>query len=53
MLDKDSVVIVIWMLENVVKYGSGVNVYLYDCFVVGKIGIFEEVRDLWFIGYIF
>ena len=51
-LDKDSAAIVTWMLENVVKYGSGANAYLYDRPVAGKTGTSEEARDLWFIGYI-
>ncbi len=51
-LDKDSATIVTWMLENVVKYGSGANAYLYDRPVAGKTGTTEDARDLWFIGYI-
>ncbi|MEB3341245.1 PBP1A family penicillin-binding protein [Okeania sp.] len=51
-LDKDSTAIVTWMLENVVKYGSGSSAYLYDRPVAGKTGTSEEARDLWFIGYI-
>ncbi|WP_371357300.1 transglycosylase domain-containing protein, partial [Hydrocoleum sp. CS-953] len=51
-LDKDTAAIVTWMLENVVKYGSGANAYLYDRPVAGKTGTTEEARDLWFIGYI-
>ncbi|WP_293084067.1 transglycosylase domain-containing protein [Okeania sp. SIO3B5] len=51
-LDSDSARIVTWMLENVVKYGSGSNAYLYDRPVAGKTGTTEEARDLWFIGYI-
>jgi len=51
-LDKGSAAIVTWMLENVVKYGSGANAYLYDRPVAGKTGTTEEARDLWFIGYI-
>ena len=51
-LDKDSAAIVTWMLENVVKYGSGANAYLSDRPVAGKTGTTEEARDLWFIGYI-
>ncbi|MEM1168304.1 MAG: penicillin-binding protein 1A [Cyanobacteria bacterium P01_H01_bin.35] len=51
-LDKDTAAIVTWMLENVVKYGSGANAYLYDRPVAGKTGTTEDARDLWFIGYI-
>lgn len=51
-LDRDSARIVTWMLENVVKYGSGTNAYLYDRSVAGKTGTTEDARDLWFIGYI-
>ncbi|WP_293139613.1 transglycosylase domain-containing protein [Okeania sp. SIO3I5] len=51
-LDRDSAAIVTWMLENVVKYGSGANAYLYDRPVAGKTGTTEDARDLWFIGYI-
>ncbi len=50
-LDRDSAAIVTWMLENVVKYGSGTNAYLYDRPVAGKTGTTEDARDLWFIGY--
>ena len=51
-LDKGTAAIVTWMLENVVKYGSGANAYLYDRPVAGKTGTTEDARDLWFIGYI-
>ncbi|NES71119.1 MAG: penicillin-binding protein, partial [Okeania sp. SIO2D1] len=51
-LDRGSAAIVTWMLENVVRYGSGANAYLYDRPVAGKTGTTEDARDLWFIGYI-
>lgn len=37
------------MIEK--SYGIGVNVcFLWD--VVGKIGIINDVKDVWFVGYI-
>ncbi len=51
-LDKDSAAITTWMLEGVVKGGTGGPAALNDRTVAGKTGTSEKVRDLWFIGYI-
>ena len=51
-LDKDSAAITTWMLEGVVQDGTGGPAALSDRAVAGKTGTSENVRDLWFIGYI-
>jgi penicillin-binding protein 1A len=51
-LDKDSAAITTWMLEGVVQDGTGAPAALSDRAVAGKTGTSENVRDLWFIGYI-
>lgn len=51
-LDKDSAAITTWMLEGVVQDGTGGPAALSDRPVAGKTGTSENVRDLWFIGYI-
>ena len=51
-LDKDSAAITTWMLEGVVQNGTGGPAALSDRAVAGKTGTSENVRDLWFIGYI-
>ncbi|MEG5058495.1 PBP1A family penicillin-binding protein [Microcoleus sp. A2-C5] len=51
-LDKDSAAITTWMLEGVVTGGTGGPAALADRAVAGKTGTSENVRDLWFIGYI-
>ena len=51
-LDKDSAAITTWMLQAVVKGGTGGPAALGDRAVAGKTGTSEKVRDLWFIGYI-
>ncbi|WP_333444519.1 penicillin-binding protein 1A [Microcoleus sp. D3_18_C4] len=51
-LDKDSAAITTWMLEGVVQDGTGGPAALNDRAVAGKTGTSENVRDLWFIGYI-
>ena len=51
-LDKDSAAITTWMLEGVVQDGTGGPAALPDRAVAGKTGTSENVRDLWFIGYI-
>ena len=51
-LDKDSAAITTWMLEGVVTGGTGGPASLADRAVAGKTGTSENVRDLWFIGYI-
>ena len=51
-LDKDSAAITTWMLEGVVQNGTGGAAALSDRAVAGKTGTSENVRDLWFIGYI-
>ncbi|MEG4863717.1 MULTISPECIES: transglycosylase domain-containing protein [unclassified Microcoleus] len=51
-LDKDSAAITTWMLEGVVTGGTGGPAALNDRAVAGKTGTSENVRDLWFIGYI-
>ncbi|MEG4209690.1 penicillin-binding protein 1A [Microcoleus sp. S13_B4] len=51
-LDKDSAAITTWMLEGVVQDGTGGPAALADRAVAGKTGTSENVRDLWFIGYI-
>ena len=51
-LDKDSAALTTWMLEGVVQDGTGGPAALSDRAVAGKTGTSENVRDLWFIGYI-
>ncbi|WP_228057173.1 transglycosylase domain-containing protein [Tychonema sp. LEGE 07203] len=51
-LDKNSAAITTWMLEGVVEGGTGAPAALSDRAVAGKTGTSENVRDLWFIGYI-
>ncbi len=51
-VDPDTAAIVSWMLESVVKYGTGSAAQLFDRPVAGKTGTSDEARDLWFIGYI-
>ncbi|MGI0493037.1 transglycosylase domain-containing protein [Alkalinema pantanalense CENA528] len=51
-LDPGTVAIMTWMLENVVKKGTGSPAALPDRQVAGKTGTSEQARDLWFIGYI-
>lgn len=51
-LDPGTVSIVTWMLENVVKKGTGQAAALSDRPVAGKTGTSEEARDLWFVGFV-
>ncbi len=51
-VDPDTAAIVTWMLESVVKAGTGGPAQLRDRPVAGKTGTSDEARDLWFIGYI-
>ena len=51
-VDKGSAAIMTWMLEGVVKNGTGGPAQLGDRPVAGKTGTSEQARDLWFIGYI-
>ena len=51
-LDKDSTAIMTWMLRNVVNNGTGRPAQLGNRPVAGKTGTTDEVRDLWFIGFI-
>jgi penicillin-binding protein 1A len=51
-LDKDSSAIMTWMLQNVVNNGTGRPAQLGNRPVAGKTGTTDEVRDLWFIGFI-
>ena len=50
-LDQDSAAIMTWMLEDVVRSGTGADAQLNRP-VAGKTGTSEDYRDLWFIGYI-
>ncbi len=50
-IDKDSVAIATWMMQNVVNSGTGQAAQI-DRPVAGKTGTSEEARDLWFIGFI-
>lgn len=50
-LDKGTAAIMTWMLENVVRNGTGRPAQLGRP-VAGKTGTSEQARDLWFIGYI-
>ena len=43
---------VMWMLQSVVRNGTGANASLGDRPVAGKTGTAEGGRDLWFIGSI-
>ncbi len=43
---------VMWMLQSVVRNGTGTNAALGDRPVAGKTGTAEGARDLWFIGSI-
>jgi penicillin-binding protein 1A len=43
---------VMWMLQSVVRNGTGGNAALPDRPVAGKTGTAEGARDLWFIGSI-
>jgi penicillin-binding protein 1A len=51
-LDADSAAITTWMLRNVVTSGTGQPAQLGNRPVAGKTGTTDDVRDLWFIGYI-
>lgn len=50
-LDKGTAAIMTWMLENVVRSGTGRPAQLGRP-VAGKTGTSEKARDLWFVGYI-
>ncbi|TVQ52489.1 MAG: PBP1A family penicillin-binding protein, partial [Spirulina sp. DLM2.Bin59] len=50
-LDPDSAAIMTWMLQSVVRSGTGTNAQL-DRPVAGKTGTSDDYRDLWFVGYI-
>lgn len=50
-VDPQTAAIVTWMLEDVVKDGTGTAAQLNRP-VAGKTGTSEESRDLWFVGYI-
>jgi len=50
-LDEDSAAIVTWMLQNVVKSGTGRPASLSRP-VAGKTGTSDNSRDLWFVGFI-
>lgn len=50
-LDQESASIMTWMLEDVVRSGTGADAKLGRP-VAGKTGTSEDYRDLWFIGYI-
>ncbi|NJM86073.1 MAG: penicillin-binding protein 1A [Cyanobacteria bacterium CRU_2_1] len=51
-IDADSASIMTWMLEEVVRSGTGWEASLPDRPVAGKTGTSENRRDLWFIGYV-
>ncbi len=51
-LDPDSAALVLSMMQNVVREGTGVAAALPDRPVAGKTGTSEKARDLWFIGII-
>ncbi len=51
-LDPTSAGIMTWMLQHVVKAGTGGPAQLKNRPVAGKTGTSDEARDLWFIGYI-
>ena len=50
-LDEDSAAIMTWMLQNVVRNGTGGPAQIGRP-VAGKTGTSDDARDLWFIGYI-
>ncbi|MGB3493420.1 MAG: PBP1A family penicillin-binding protein [Elainellaceae cyanobacterium] len=50
-LDETSAAIMTWMLQGVVRGGTGSRATI-DRPVAGKTGTSEERRDLWFVGYI-
>ncbi|MGI0481228.1 transglycosylase domain-containing protein [Geminocystis sp. CENA526] len=50
-LDKNSANITTWMLQRVVRSGTGVPAQIGRP-VAGKTGTSDKARDLWFIGYI-
>lgn len=50
-LDKASAAIVTWMLRGVISGGTG-SIAALDRPAAGKTGTSENLRDLWFIGYI-
>ena len=50
-LDKDTAAIMTWMLQKVVKQGTGIPAQIGRP-VAGKTGTSDQSRDLWFIGYI-
>ncbi|MDJ0695737.1 transglycosylase domain-containing protein [Mastigocoleus sp. MO_188.B34] len=51
-LDSDSAAITTHMLRRVVTQGTGGSAGLHNRPVAGKTGTTDDVRDLWFIGYI-
>ena len=51
-LDPISAEILTWMLQKVVRYGTGSDAQLPDRPVAGKTGTSDNSRDLWFIGFI-
>jgi len=50
-VDKDTVAIMTWMMQNVVNSGTGQAAQIGRP-VAGKTGTSEEARDLWFIGFV-
>lgn len=50
-VDKNTVAIVTWMMQNVINSGTGQAAQIGRP-VAGKTGTSEEARDLWFIGFI-
>ncbi|WP_172957422.1 transglycosylase domain-containing protein [Aphanothece sacrum] len=51
-LDADTSSIMTWMLQGVVKAGTGSSAQLGTRPVAGKTGTSDKARDLWFVGYI-
>lgn len=51
-IDPDTSSIMTWMLQEVVKGGTGRAANLNNRPVAGKTGTSDQARDLWFIGYI-
>ncbi len=51
-LDPEAARLMTWMLRGVVNEGTGGNAALRGRPVAGKTGTSEELRDLWFVGYI-